>query len=221
MSYNPFLIDDHPLHHAGRPRISFSATEVLHLAVSVLVLTVAFTLYSEQPPLTRLWDVSPLAALAAFLAMGSGFVLHELAHKVVAQRYGHWAEFRAHFLGLLGSVLLAILGPILVAAPGAVLIQGRVTPKENGLISLVGPGTNLVISAAAFPFTLKANLDAGLPFVMHAIATVNALLAIFNLIPLGPLDGRKVLAWNKPAYAAALVVAIAWFVVTFARPFNL
>ena len=221
MSYNPFVIHEEPLHHAGRPRISFSGTEVLHLAVSVLVLTVAFTLYSERPPLTRLWDVSPLAALAAFLAMGSGFVLHELAHKVVAQRYGHWAEFRAHFLGLLGSVLLAILGPILVAAPGAVLIQGRVTPKENGLISLVGPGTNLVISAVAFPFTLKANLDAGLPFVMHSIATVNALLAIFNLIPLGPLDGRKVLAWNKPAYAAALVVAIAWFVVTFARPFNL
>jgi Zn-dependent protease len=203
---NPFYAGD-DLHHAGTPRVSFSGTEVLHLSASVVVLTVSFALFMDGTGF-RVWEVHPMTLLAAFLAVGSGFVLHELAHKVVAQRYGHWAEFRAQFMGLGLTVLLAIFGPILFAAPGAVLIQGRVTPRESGLISLVGPGTNFVLALVAYPFAWAVNADAVRPRIGFIVTSINAALCLFNLLPFGPFDGRKVLRWSKVGYAVSLVLAV-------------
>lgn len=217
-NYNPFHAWEDDLHHAGRPRITFSRTEILHLTVSVLALTLAVTLARGGfQALTTFTPQLALNALAAFLAVGSGFVLHELAHKVVAQRYGHWAEFRAYFAGLGMTLLLAFTG-ILFAAPGAVLIQGRVTPRENGLISLVGPATNLVLALAAWPLAWAVNADAIVPTIASMVAQINAFLCLFNLVPLGPLDGRKVLRWNKLAYAASAAVAIAVFALLLVWP---
>ena len=217
MSFDPFggrrQVPVFDLHHVGPPRISFSSTELLHLAVSVVALSYAFSILldSDTDAVGRLIP-DPLALLSAFVAVASGFVLHELAHKVVAQRYGHWAEFRATFPGLGISVLIAYFAHLLVAAPGAVVIQGRVTPRENGLISLVGPGTNFLVALVCLPFfAFKVNAD----FVTELfaiVAGINALLAVFNLIPLGPFDGRKVLRWNAPVYAVAAVLAVALMV---------
>lgn len=210
--YNPFFGGHEELHHDGSPRVTFSTTELLHLTLAVVVLSYAFSILLDD---SGGLDFVPTvrSAVAAFAAVASGFVLHELAHKVVAQRYGHWAEFRAHFTGLGLSVLLAVTTGFLFAAPGAVMIQGRVTPRENGVISLVGPGTNFVIAALAVPFFAFAiDRDAFGPRVFATITGVNALLALFNLIPLDPFDGRKVWRWSKLAYAIAVVASLALFV---------
>ncbi|MEA3137571.1 MAG: hypothetical protein QOC71_1852 [Thermoplasmata archaeon] len=218
MAYNPFYEDD--LHHAGPPRIAFSRTEVLHLVIAALALTFAFAFLQPGrngflPSLT--WQ----NLVIAFVGVGTGFVLHELAHKVLAQRYGHWAEFRAQFAGLGLTLVVAAVTKFLFAAPGAVLIQGRVTPKENGLISLAGPGTNFVVAGLAvggYAIGLASapnwGVDTGdlLPSLFVGVARINAILALFNLIPFGPLDGRKVLRWSPLAYAASLILAIVLFV---------
>lgn len=222
MAYNPFYEED--LHHPGPPRLAFSRTELVHLAIAAAALTVGFSLINAErseafggymPILT--WET----VLIAFVGVGTGFVLHELAHKVLAQRYGHWAEFRAQFAGLGLTVLIAALTRFLFAAPGAVLIQGRVTPRENGLISLAGPGTNFVIAGLAlggYFAGLASSKDWGvdttefLPSLLWGVAQINAILALFNLIPLGPLDGRKVVRWSPVAYAFALALAIVLFV---------
>ncbi len=215
-NYNPWLQqDDAPL--GGRPRIAYSPTEILHLgaAVGILSLALWFVLGSGNFAAVREAGLSQGAiGLTSFLAVASGFVLHELAHKIAAQRYGHWAEFRAQFGGLGISLLVAAFFKLLFAAPGAVVIYGRVTPRENGIISIVGPGVNLIIAAAAGTVSLltQGTNPAPLPTTFYVIAFVNALLAVFNLVPLGPLDGRKVLAWNKGAYAGALGTAIAMFI---------
>lgn len=216
MSFDPFggrrhvPLMDRDLHHVGPPRISFSATEVVHLGVSVVVLSYAFSILfgTGTSPLGR-FVPAPDALLAAFVAVASGFVLHELAHKIVAQRYGHWAEFRAHFPGLGISVLIAAFLHVLFAAPGAVVIQGRVTPRENGLISLVGPGTNFVVALVCLPFfAFKVNADDFVTTLFGTVAGINALLAVFNLLPFGPFDGRKVLRWNAPVYVAVAALSV-------------
>lgn len=224
MSFDPFRgrhvpLMDRDLHHVGPPRISFSATEVFHLAVSVVVLSYAFSILfagSGDGPGgldIRALVPEPLALVSAFVAVASGFVLHELAHKIVAQRYGHWAEFRAHFPGLGISLLIAAFFHILFAAPGAVVIQGRVTPRENGLISLVGPGTNFVVAVVCLPFfAFKVNADDFMTTLFGTVASINALLAVFNLLPFGPFDGRKVLRWNAPVYVVTAALSVALFV---------
>ena len=204
MAHNPYY--DGP----GRaPSVAFSRIEVMHLAASVLVLTVAFALVLNDgtTPLER-FDVPPVLWVAAFLAVSSGFVLHELAHKVVAQRYQHWAEFRGQFQGLLISLAIAAGLGILFAAPGAVHIFGRVTPKENGIISIVGPGVNFVIASVTMPLALLMDITQPPAYVLGVVAVVNAVLCLFNLLPFGPLDGKKVWRWNKPAYLGLVAAAI-------------
>src|SRR3989344_6802378 len=86
--------------------------------------------------------------LVMLVAVGSGFILHELAHKYVAIHYGAHAEFRAWREGLLLAIGLAVFtnGAFVFAAPGAVYVFGnRITVRENGIISLAGPVTNLLI----------------------------------------------------------------------------
>lgn len=206
--------EDADLHHVGPPRISFSRTEVLHLAGAVLILGYAFALLlDERRTFPGALLPAPSAVLAALLAVASGFVLHEVAHKVVAQRYGHWAEFRAQFGALGLSVLVAALTGFLFAAPGAVLIQGRVTPRENGIISLVGPGTNFVVALLCLPlFAFSVQSDGFLIRLAGTVTFVNALLAVFNLLPIGPFDGRKVWRWSPPIYIASVLLSLAMLV---------
>lgn len=195
-------------------RIRFSSTELLHIGAAVAVLTVAFTLVLANVP-----GVAPTDALArfrapwdlyvaSFVAVSSGFVLHELGHKALAQHYGHWAEFRGQFSGLMMSLAMAAGIGFLFAAPGAVMIWGRVTARENGLISLMGPGINIIIAVLAIPFTFARDVDAFLPKTMAVVAVVNAVLAIFNLLPILNLDGRKIWFWNKPVYILSMGLAL-------------
>lgn len=216
-TYNPEFDDDRDL---GMPRIRFSGLEVQHIMWAVVALTVGFAyvrVSGDVGQKTSALIMDPLMIIAAFLAVGLGFVGHELAHKVVAQRYGHWAEFRASFPLLAGSVLLALFSPFFFAAPGAVMILGRVSLRENGIISLVGPLVNIVIALIAVPFTYASDIDAPLPSIMGTIALVNALLAVFNLVPAGPLDGRKVLRWSKLVWAVFFFGSLGLFVWIFLR----
>ena len=207
-------VDGPDLHHVGPPRVSFSRLELLHLGGAVVILSYAFAIIlSDRRSLPAALVPEPMAILSAFLAVASGFVLHELAHKVVAQRYGHWAEFRAQFGALGLSVVLAAFFGFLVAAPGAVMIQGRVTPRENGLISLVGPGTNFVVGLLFLPFfAFQVNQDSTADHLFATVTFVNALLAVFNLIPLGPFDGRKVWRWSPAVYIVSLLLCLGLFV---------
>lgn len=214
-AYNPYFADDHG---GGRPRITFSLTEVRHLALAVLFLTAAFAFVLndrgqaiDANPLDRIMAPWTLY-LASFLAVGSGFVLHELAHKVLAQHYGHWAEFRGQFTGLVISLAFALGVGFLFAAPGAVMIWGRVTAKENGLISLMGPLVNFVIALLALPFTFATDADDLLPKTMGIIALVNAFLCVFNLLPILNLDGRKIWYWNRFIYLVSMLLALSLLV---------
>ena len=84
------------------------------------------------------------------VAVGTGFILHELAHKYVAIHYGAHAEFRAWREGLLLAIGLALFtnGAFVFAAPGAVYVSGRgITVKQNGIISIAGPVINIAIAA--------------------------------------------------------------------------
>lgn len=219
MAYNPFYEED--LHHAGPPRIAFSQIELLHLLGALVALTAAFTFVLEPRLPQDVLAADAIVWVTSFVGMVTGFVLHELAHKVIAQRYGHWAEFRASFSFLGITLVIAALPPhLLFAAPGAVLIQGRVTPRENGLISLVGPGLNLVAGLLTFgayvlgfyasPTWAVDDADVA-PFMLIGVAQINALLAMFNMFPFGPLDGRKVWRWSKAVYAVAMTMAVGLF----------
>lgn len=144
--------------------------------------------------------------IVASLTVGIGFLLHELGHKVVAQKYGCFAEFRSFDAMLLLAIGMSFFG-FVFAAPGAVMISGRATKSRSGIISAAGPLVNFVL---ALVFLLLAFLQ--LPDIFRQTALygfmINSWLGLFNLIPAGLFDGYKILKWSKLAYGILAVVGI-------------
>ncbi len=146
--------------------------------------------------------ILPAAAVAVVLS----FVIHELMHKFVAQKYGAIAAFRVSFIGLAIALATSIFG-FLFAAPGATVIYtSNFTKRQNGLVSLAGPLTNFVVFLCAL-FILYAVNPAATSYLylsLSIILLISIVLAFFNMLPIFPLDGSKVLAWNRPVYFSTL-----------------
>jgi len=204
-----------------RPRgMQFSRVEVTQILIAMAAMTLAFTL-AQASGLAGVaylagiggWGILALIAVASFVAVITAFLLHELAHKAVAQRYGCFAEFRAYPMGLLLGIATAALG-FLFAAPGAVMVSGPVTPKQNARISAAGPGTNLVLAAGFIGLATLlgvsgdplANLAS---YFVGSIAFVNLFLGGFNLVPFPPLDGSKILFRDKVMWVSMVVALVA------------
>ena len=151
-----------------------------------------------------------LSLILAALTVGIGFLAHELAHKVVAQRYGCRAEFKAFNGMLVLAVVMSFFG-FVFAAPGAVFISGVVNTERNGKISLAGPLTNLVL--AMIFLILSFVVSSGFVGQIFSYGfMINTWLGLFNMIPVWNLDGAKILKWNKLAYFGTLVLGLVFFI---------
>jgi Zn-dependent protease len=194
----------------------FSGRELRDLVAAWVALGLAFTFFLRRD-VTRGFLRGEMPAdwlgtlVLSMATVGVGFLLHELAHKFVATRFGRIAEFQADY----GMLLLAVgsgLAGFIFAAPGAVVHGGRsITDRENGLISVAGPVTNVLL-AGAFAVLLFVP---GLERVGQLGVSINALLAAFNMLPFGPLDGRKVRAWSTAVFVAVFALTLALAAVAF------
>ncbi|MCW8172847.1 zinc metalloprotease [Natrialba swarupiae] len=197
------------------PELSFSDKELFDLAVAWIVLSVAFALL--MAPIHRFdIDVGYFVTMVglSFVTVGVAFLLHELAHKVVAIEYGQIAEFRADYQMLFLAIMSALIG-FLFAAPGAVYHRGRITKRENAMIAVAGPVTNHLLAVLFLPMMLFGGY---LGLIGHMGVLINLFLAAFNMIPFGPLDGKTVLEWNKGVFGAVFglsVVLLVGFLLVF------
>ena len=102
------------------------------LAISLSFAIIKMAPYGVLGPITA---VEPMVALTylviALLTAGIGLVLHELAHKFAAIKFGFWAEFRKNNFMFLVAVALAALVGFVFAAPGATVIY-NVRPDGQG-----------------------------------------------------------------------------------------
>ncbi len=173
------------------------------LLIAWLAISIAFTLIYIRG------GVDPVGLVILFamslLTVGVAFVLHELAHKFTAMRYGYWAEFKKDNQMLLVAVVMAALVGVVFAAPGATYIYGNATRAENGRISAAGPIINLLL---CIPFAALMLFGGGLVGLVGLVGfRVNAMIATFNMLPISVLDGKKVLAWNPAVFAVLMVIS--------------
>ncbi len=183
--------------------------EVSHILISVVTISIAFTI-----AFTGSFDVNQEFAtrfVTVLLTVGAGFVLHELAHRYVARRYGAWAEYHSWTLGLVLAVAMAFTG-FVFAAPGATYVYGPHLSKEaNAKIALAGPLTNFVL---AFAFLFLGATAPHLSELASTGAQVNFFLGAFNLLPFFVFDGKKVYDWNKGVWLASFLALAAGFFLT-------
>jgi len=184
-----------------------SSVEIKHLLVALGVLTLAFSIALSGGYGGIRTSGFPFILLISFLSVGTAFIFHELAHRKLARDYGCWAEFRMWRWGLMLALLFSLFG-FVFAAPGAVMIRGNITREENGRISAAGPATNWLIGTVFLALSYVSLILglAILPFIFAFVAYVNLFLGGFNLLPIGPLDGRKIFGWSVKSYI--LLVAL-------------
>jgi Zn-dependent protease len=205
--------------------LSFSSRELRDLAAAWVALGVAFAIFfagggrRAVEAIVGGGVVAPV--LVSLLTAGAGFLVHEVAHKVVAVRFDQIAEFRADY-GMLFLAVVSSVAGFIFAAPGAVYHRGRLTPREHGLIALAGPAVNVGLAAVFLPVFVSGSLLGSdfLALVGSRGLMINLLLAAFNMIPFGPLDGKTVLGWSKPVFAGAFVSAVALTVGAFLLGFG-
>lgn len=172
----------------------FFPGEVFDLAKAWVALSVAFVLAFGGG--VEMFGISALT-------VGAGFLLHELAHKFTAMSFGRLSMFRADNY-MLGLMLVFSLFGFIFAAPGAVMIRGSLPREKSALVAASGPLTNLVLAGLFFLLPWQSASVFG--------TRINLWLALFNLIPLGILDGAKVWQGNKLLWLTLAAVAVAGFV---------
>ncbi|MBO5518612.1 MAG: Zn-dependent protease [Candidatus Methanomethylophilus sp.] len=162
----------------------------------------SFSAYFEEH-LGSLWAVGMLGMMIGIVALS--FVAHELGHKFTAQKFGLWSEYRMFPMGLLLTLLMSFVG-FLIAAPGVVYIKGFVDNEQDGKISVAGPVVNIVLSLIGLAGCIAFNHSPVVIF-FYLLFILNASLALFNLLPIGILDGAKVLRWNSSVWVLCIAIA--------------
>lgn len=174
----------------------FEAQELKELLLSAGVITL---LFAYPPRLTAGW-VGEFAFY--FLLVGFGFAVHESAHKFTAKSLGAWSEFHMWTEGLMFALLMRVIGGPVFVAPGATYWHKPfATEEDQGKVSVAGPVSNLLL-ALLFIAGALVNPMLGLG------ARINLQLAMFNLLPIPPMDGSKVIRWNAALWVVLLSASI-------------
>ena len=202
----------------------FSKIEIQHLIMAIIAFSFALAFMSVNgiffPPTFTLSNFIR-NGIFFIIPAAPAFIVHELSHKFSARRYGCWAEFRASPGGLRFGVIFAAITGVVFMAPGAVMVMGNTTKEQFGKIALAGPISNIILWGMGIglvalglettDFTFEWQLEPrGL---LYFWIWGNWVLAAFNMIPLGPLDGRKVKTWSNSVYWiwVAIIAGLYWF----------
>lgn len=161
--------------------------------------------------------VGALITLAAFaVALIVGITVHEFSHAWSANQLGDHTARSQGRLTLNPVRHLDPLGTILIFVAG--FGWGKPTPVSPqylsigprpgmAVVALAGPISNMIVATlAALPFRLgTVSLSGGIDSqFLEALILWNVVLAVFNLLPVAPLDGFKVALGILPRAAAAV-----------------
>jgi Zn-dependent protease len=150
----------------------------------------------------QIFQRSPAAAVALLLGLVVGVVVHEAAHAYSAYLLGDDTAYRAGRVTLNPAAHLDLLGSMMFLMAG--FGWGKPTPvvtsKLRGgvlgpvAVAAAGPLSNLLIVAVCAALYQLPPFQSGyLEVIVLLAAFGNALLFVFNLIPIPPLDGAKVI----------------------------
>ena len=188
----------------------FTSSEVRDLIIAFFIISLCFAIANAGRNTSVILSILPIS----MVGVGAGFILHELGHKFVSMKYGYWAEFKLWPQGLILALITSFFG-FVFAAPGAVYTYANyMTDEINGKISIAGPIVNIIlaliflgIAVAVYPSAFYSENSALIFIICSTGYSINSFLATFNLLPIGNLDGSKVLNWNIGIWIITIAIA--------------
>ena len=188
----------------------FTGKEIRDLIISFIVIALGFTILYSNGDYSHVTLIFPVV----MIGVGAGFIFHELGHKFVAMHYGYYAEYELWPTGLLIALVSSFFG-FIFAAPGAVVIYSNgMEKKTNGLISIAGPIVNIILGLIFFLIlgslgNFVYTETGAIVYLICVLGTrINFFLAAFNLLPIPPLDGSKVMSWSVPVWLITFAIAV-------------
>lgn len=165
-------------------------------------MTVRYT----KPMLATLFS-NPIVFLLWLVALVVTITIHEFAHALAADRLG---DPTPRVTGRLNLNPLSHLDPL---GTLAILLIGfgwgkpvvfdpynlRIPRRDAAIISLAGPVSNLILASLLAILLRILPVDSLLSLIFIPIITLNISLAVFNLVPVAPLDGEKIVTGFLPA----------------------
>lgn len=150
--------------------------------------------------------------LLILMALVLSLTLHEFGHAIAAKLYGDDTAQRAGRLTLNPIPHIDPMGLLMVVLLGFGFAKPVPTDPRNYksrsgvlVVSAAGPAMNLVLAMATVNFYLlgrklgfESLSEPGPQFFFIYLANINLLLMVFNLIPLGALDGHYILPYFLP-----------------------
>lgn len=200
-------------------------SELLHFLIGGSLIFIIGLISFYNPQLIELDLTWAIFMLAAFYT--AAFLFHEFGHRQVAKHYDLQTKFRLLTFGMILTAFGLVAGifslitsstalPSL-ALPGAVVVLGLdKIDKRTGLCKAAGPIINLVFGSILLVISLliPSSLYPLNMFIGFA-AALNFTLGLFNMIPIGILDGQNILKWNKKVYVILFTPLLILLVITY------
>jgi Zn-dependent proteases len=141
-----------------------------------------------------------------FIGIIVGFISHEYMHRYLSRKYHMASRYTANVLGVLITLISSIL-PIKLLMPGYVKTWTLGPVSRKGLLYSVagGPITNIVIAIALYIVSFGFPLYSAF---LKDIGWVNAYISTFNLIPIPPLDGEKILRLDIALWVFLFILSL-------------
>ena len=202
-----------------RRRRRFTDTEIRDLGIaSVLTILVSISIIGGPPigilngiialPTYFLGGVwwFPLALISVFWL---SFMIHEFAHKFVAQKYGMYAHFRMTVQGYYLSAV-AILFAIPIFGTGVMAVGGARDFEDYAKSTVAGPFSNLIVAGLLFIIAEIIVITTGplafaVQFIIFYGMLLNSFLGLFNMIPIPGFDGSTIFRWSRPIWVLLTV----------------
>ena len=178
-------------------------------------------------------DINFAQVFISFAVLLFSLTVHEMAHAWTADRLGDPTARRAGRVSLNPAVHADLIGtvvfPLVALITGAPIIGWAkpvpVSTRQLGhprrdfvLVAAAGPASNLILAFVAAtlltilpvsPQTIgETNLSVPAATILVRIMRLNVLLAVFNMMPIPPLDGGNVLAGLLPPRLASTYIQL-------------
>ncbi len=182
----------------------------LGLAISILAISMAVGLKYLLS-----WHLNSFLVVVSATVLA--YVPHELMHMAVAKRLGCLSTYTLDPVGLVLTLMSSAL-PIKIVMPGYVLISAPyydsfTRRRIEAITASVGPLTNIAVGLGALLLQLllinvfSYHVTLTLLF-LQVVVQLSAWIAFFNLLPIPPLDGSKVIAWSPMTWGAMFASSI-------------
>lgn len=193
--------------------MKFTAPEIKDISITIVSLSIILVLKDLSTGLP--WMSSMISAL---LVVSTSLIIKLIMQKITAQKYDCDAVYKFNYNLFFIAVLLALItnGAVVFAAIGSIMITSslytrlghkfvNITQRETGLVALSGPLANIIfslLSIVLYPIN---------PSLFQSFLNFNVFMALFNLIPFPPLDGSKVIWWNRLLWLIFFLITIFLF----------